>query len=124
MTRNATPAGGIRLGVVLGMIKFDVGGAALGLGTAGLILVVGLLAAWARSRYSVFGAIPVPAQRLLMDIGLIVFIAVVGLDACSHAVDAYHTSGGAYFASIFFAGMIVTFTPLAAGAVFARVISG
>ena len=39
-----------------------------------------------------------------------------------HAVDAYHTSGGGYFASIFFAGMIVTVTPLAVGAVFARVI--
>ena len=104
------------------MIKFDVGGAALGLGTAGSILVVGLLAGWARSRYPVFGAIPVPAQRLLMDIGLIVFIAVVGLHAGPHAVDAYHTSGGGYFASIFFAGMIVTVTPLAVGAVFARVI--
>jgi putative transport protein len=113
-------AGGICLGVVFGMLKFNVGGAALGLGTSGSILVIGLLAGWARSRYPVFGAIPVPAQRLLMDIGLIVFIAVVGLHAGPHAVEAYQKSGAAYFASIFFSGMVVTMVPLAVGAFVAR----
>jgi putative transport protein len=113
-------AAGICLGVIFGMLQFNVGGAALGLGTSGAILVVGLLAGWARSRYPVFGAIPVAAQRLLMDIGLIVFIAVVGLKAGPHAVEAYEKSGGAFFAHIFFGGMIVTVMPLAAGAFFAR----
>src|SRR5262249_10220995 len=113
-------ASGVCLGVLFGMFKLDVGGATLGLGTSGAILVVGLLAGWARSRYPVFGAIPVPAQRLLMDIGLIVFIAVVGLKAGPHAVEAYHKSGGAFFASIFFGGMIVTVAPLLMGAIVAR----
>jgi putative transport protein len=113
-------AGGICLGVVIGMLKLKIGDFVLGLGTSGSILVVGLLAGWARSRYPVFGAIPVPAQRLLMDIGLIVFIAVVGLHAGPHAVEAYHKSGGAYFASIFAAGMVVTMVPLAAGLIVAR----
>jgi putative transport protein len=113
-------AGGICLGVVFGMLKLKLGDFILGLGTSGSILVVGLLAGWARSRYPVFGAIPVPAQRLLMDIGLIVFIAVIGLHAGPHAVEAYHKSGGAYFASIFAAGMVVTIVPLAAGLVVAR----
>jgi putative transport protein len=113
-------AGGICAGMVLGLLKLDAGGVVLGLGTAGSILVVGLVAGWARSRYPVFGAIPDPAQRLLMDIGLIVFIAVVGMQAGPHAVEAYRTSGGAFFASILFAGMIVTIVPLAAGAIVAR----
>jgi putative transport protein len=78
------------------------------------------MAGWARSRYPVFGAIPEAAQRLLMDIGLIVFIAVIGLHAGPHAVEAYHASGGSYFASIFVAGMIVTTVPLAAGLIAAR----
>jgi len=117
-------AAGICLGVVFGMLKFNVGGAALGLGTSGSILVVGLLAGWARSRYPVFGAIPVAAQRLLMDIGLIVFIAVIGLHAGPHAVAAYQKSGGAYFASIFFAGAVVTVLPLAVGALVARKVFG
>jgi putative transport protein len=117
-------AGGICVGMLLGLLKLNAGGIVLGLGTAGSILVVGLVAGWARSRYPVFGAIPEPAQRLLMDIGLIVFIAVVGMHAGPHAVEAYHTSGGAFFASIFVAGVIVTVVPLAAGAVVARYMLG
>ena len=77
--------------------------------------MIGLVAGWARSRYPVFGAIPEPAQRLLMDIGLIVFIAVVGMHAGPHAVEAYRTSGGSFFASILLAGVIVTIVPLAVG---------
>jgi putative transport protein len=113
-------AAGICAGMLLGLLKINAGGIVLGLGTAGSILVVGLVAGWARSRYPVFGSIPEAAQRLLMDIGLIVFIAIVGMHAGPHAVDAYRTSGGAYFASIFVAGMIVTTVPLAAGAIVAR----
>ena len=110
----------ICLGMLLGLAKLDVSGIALGLGTAGSILVVGLVAGWARSRYPVFGAVPEPAQRLLMDIGLIVFIGMVGMHAGPHAVDAYHQSGGAFFARIFAAGAIVTVVPLAVGALGAR----
>jgi len=113
-------AGGISAGMLLGLLKFSAGGITIGLGTAGSILVVGLVAGWARSRYPVFGAIPEPAQRLLMDIGLIVFIAVIGMTAGPHAVEAYRVSGGPFFASIFFAGVIVTIVPLAAGTIVAR----
>jgi putative transport protein len=102
------------------MLKINVAGVALGLGTAGSILLIGLVGGWARSRYPVFGAIPEPAQRLLMDIGLIVFIAVVGLHAGPHAVEAYRVSGGAFFATIFVAGAIVTTVPLAVGLLVAR----
>ncbi|MCM3880095.1 MAG: hypothetical protein ND807_08310 [Vicinamibacterales bacterium] len=113
-------AGGICAGMLLGLLKLDAGGVVLGLGTAGSILVVGLVAGWARSRYPVFGAIPEPAQRLLMDIGLVVFIAVVGMHAGPHAVEAYRTSGGSFFASILLAGVIVTTVPLAVGTIVAR----
>ena len=113
-------AAGICAGMLLGLLKLNAGGMVLGLGTAGSILVVGLATGWARSRYPVFGAIPEAAQRLLMDIGLIVFIAAVGLQAGPHAVEAYDASGGAFFASIFVAGMIVTVVPLAVGAIAGR----
>jgi putative transport protein len=115
-------AGGICVGILLGLLKLNAGGVVLGLGTAGSILVIGLVAGWVRSRYPVFGGIPEPAQRLLMDIGLIVFIAVVGLQAGPHAVQAYAKSGGTYFGSVFVAGMIVTMVPLAVGAISARYI--
>lgn len=113
-------AGGICAGILLGLLKLRAGGIALGLGTAGSILVIGLVAGWVRSRHPVFGAIPEPAQRLLMDIGLIVFIAAVGLQAGPHAVEAYDKSGGAYFGNIFVAGTIVTTVPLVVGAIVAR----
>ena len=57
---------------------------------------------------------------ILLAIGLIVFIAMVGMHAGPHAVQAYQTSGGAYFASIFAACMIVTIVPLAAGTIAAH----
>lgn len=113
-------AAGICAGILIGMIKFSAAGVMLGLGTAGSILVLGLIGGWARSRYPVFGAIPEPAQRLLMDIGLTVFIAAVGLHAGPHAVEAYHVSGGAFFAKLFFAGVIVTIVPQAVGALVGR----
>ena len=112
--------GGICAGMLLGLLTLTAGGVVLGLGTAGSILVVGLAAGWARSRYPVFGAIPEPAQRLLMDIGLIVFIAVVGLHAGPHAVEAFHESGGAFFMNILLAGIIVTVVPLTVGTIAAR----
>ncbi|HEX5070660.1 MAG TPA: hypothetical protein VFV78_10655 [Vicinamibacterales bacterium] len=113
-------AGAICLGMLGGLITFNAGGVALGLGTSGSILVMGLVAGWARSRYPVFGLVPDAAQRLLMDIGLTVFIAIVGLHAGPHAVEAFHTSGAAYFGSILVAGMIVTIAPLAVGTIVAR----
>ena len=113
-------AAGISLGILFGLVKVSAGGMALGLGTSGSILVIGLLAGWGRSRYPVFGSIPEPAQRLLMDIGLIVFIAIIGLHAGPHAVEALRSSGGAWFAQIFVAGMVVTTVPLAAGTIAAR----
>jgi putative transport protein len=113
-------AGAICAGILFGLIKLNASGVSLGLGTAGSILIIGLIGGWARSRYPVFGAIPEPAQRLLMDIGLIVFIAVVGLHAGPHAVEAYRASGGSFFASIFVAGVIVTTLPLAVGTLVGR----
>lgn len=113
-------AGAICAGILFGLLKVNASGVALGLGTAGSILMIGLIGGWARSRYPVFGAIPEAAQRLLMDIGLIVFIAVVGLHAGPHAVEAYRESGGSFFASIFVAGVIVTTVPLAVGTLVGR----
>jgi putative transport protein len=104
-------AAGIACGILLGLLSLKINGMPLGLGTAGSILVIGLVAGWARSHYPVFGSIPEPAQRVLADLGLTVFIAIVGLTAGPHAVEAYLLRGGGFFASIFFGGMVVTMVP-------------
>ena len=108
-------AGGICCGILLALAKVTVGGVSLGLGAAGSILLVGVLGGWIRSRYPVFGSIPEPAQRLLMDLGLTVFVALIGLKAGPHAVEAYQAKGGIFFAQIFLSGVIVTTVPLVVG---------
>jgi putative transport protein len=101
-------------------LALNVNGVPVGLGTAGSILVVGLVAGWARSHYPVFGSIPEPAQRLLADVGLIVFVAIAGLSAGPHAAQAYLERGGGFFASIFFSGMLVTILPPLIGMIMGR----
>jgi putative transport protein len=113
-------AAGVACGILCGLLTFNVNGLPLGLGTAGSILVVGLVAGWARSHYPVFGSIPEAAQRVLADVGLIVFIAIVGLSAGPHAVQAYLQRGGGFFASIFFGGMVVTAVPPIIGMIMGR----
>jgi putative transport protein len=113
-------AGGICCGILLALAKVSVGGVSIGLGAAGSILLVGVLGGWFRSRYPVFGSIPEPAQRLLMDLGLTVFVALIGLKAGPHAVEAYHARGGLFFAQIFLSGVIVTMVPLIVGTLVGR----
>lgn len=113
-------AAGIACGILVGLLTLDIKGVPLGLGTGGSILVVGLVAGWARSHYPVFGSIPEAAQRLLADVGLIVFIAIVGLSAGPHAVQAYLQRGGGFFASIFLGGMVVTTLPPLIGMIMGR----
>ena len=117
-------AAGIACGILLGSLHLNLNGVPLGLGTAGSILVIGLVAGWARSHYPVFGSIPEASQRVLADIGLTVFIAIVGLTAGPHAVQAYVERGGSFFASIFFGGMVVTMVPSLVALVMGRWIFG
>jgi putative transport protein len=112
-------AGAIALGILLGFLSIKVGGVPLGLGTSGSILVVGLVAGWLRGRTPIFGAVPEAARRLLTDIGLIVFIAIIGLTAGPHAVQALHERGLRYFAEVFGAGIVVTMVGPLFGTIFA-----
>jgi putative transport protein len=79
----------------------------VGFGTSCAILLTGLVIGWARSRYPLSGGIPKSATRILQDIGLTVFIAIVG----PHAVESLHERGTSFFLTIFAAGVIVTMVP-------------
>ena len=74
-------AAGIVLGVLIGIPAIMYEGVAIGLGTSGGVLVMGLILGHLRSTYPVFGKLPAPAGWLLETLGLNVFIAVVGLGA-------------------------------------------
>ncbi|AOB39278.1 transporter [Bordetella parapertussis] len=108
-------AGGVVVGILFGLLQVRLTGVPLGLGTSGGVLVVGLVAGWLYSRYPVVGHIPEPALRLLSDVGLIVFIAAIGLAAGPHAVQAIHEGGIALFAKLVGAGVVVTLAGPIAG---------
>lgn len=98
----------ICIGIILGMFSLQIHDIPLGLGASGTILVVGLIAGWGQKRIPYIGAIPESAQQILIDIGLIVFIAIVGLKAGPHAVDAIKEGGYPMVLKILGAGAITT----------------
>jgi len=84
---------GVLLGLWLGALKFKLGDVTLGLGQAGGLLVAGLVFGFARSAAPSFGQVPPPARWLLAELGLIFFMACVGLKAGEGVLDALRNSG-------------------------------
>ncbi|MGZ5039809.1 MAG: aspartate:alanine exchanger family transporter [Usitatibacter sp.] len=72
---------GMILGLLIGAISFPMAGAKVGLGNAGGLLVSGVIVSSAASRLRFFGNTPNAARNILEDLGLIVFIAVVGINS-------------------------------------------
>ena len=64
------------------MITIPLGSIRLTLGSAVGLLLVGIVLSIVRTRYPTFGGpYPEPARRLIEDLGLNVFVAIVGLNA-------------------------------------------
>lgn len=72
---------GMILGFLIGLIQFPAFGASVGLGNAGGLLVSGILVSSVVSRLRFFGNTPNAARNILEDIGLIVFVSIVGINA-------------------------------------------
>ncbi|HUI99336.1 MAG TPA: TrkA C-terminal domain-containing protein [Usitatibacter sp.] len=72
---------GMILGLLIGAISFPIAGAKVGLGNAGGLLVSGVLVSSVASRLRFFGNTPNAARNILEDLGLVVFIAIVGINA-------------------------------------------
>jgi putative transport protein len=102
---------GIVLSALVGALTFHVGGVPLSLSTSGGALFGGLVCGWLRSVNHTFGRIPGPALWVFNNIGLNVFIAVVGISAGPGFVTGLKTNG----LQIFLAGVIVTTIPLIVG---------
>ena len=102
---------GIALGGIIGALTVRVGGIPLGLSTSGGALIAGLVFGWLRSVHRTFGRIPAPALWILNNVGLTMFIAVVGISAGPSFVAGLKQAG----LSLFLAGIVVTSIPLIAG---------
>lgn len=104
VTDMFTLAVGMVLGSLLGAATVKLFGIPISLGSAGGLLLAGIVISFLRSRHPTFGNIPGGARAILEDIGLTIFIVVVGLDAGSSVVHVLKTSGP----DVFLVGLAVT----------------
>ncbi|MCK7576554.1 MAG: hypothetical protein MZV65_12080 [Chromatiales bacterium] len=106
-TDLATFAFGMIAGTLLGLVTLALGEVSIGLGTAGGLLVVGIVIGYLGSVMPTFGQVPAPARYVLMELGLMLFMAGVGLNAGSGVVAALASVGPI----IILSGLLVTLLP-------------
>jgi putative transport protein len=115
-TDMVTFAFGIAVGVVIGMLAIKVGQLSIGLGSAGGLLASGLVIGYLRSVYPVFGRMPAAARWILMEFGLLLFMAGVGLRAGADIIETFLVAGPV----LVLAGIVITTTPILVGYFFGR----
>ncbi len=76
-----TLCAGMILGFLIGLIQFPAFGSTVGLGNAGGLLLSGIIVSALVSRLRYFGNTPNAARNILEDMGLVVFVAIVGVNA-------------------------------------------
>lgn len=99
---------GMVLGLLIGLINVPVGSFSVGLGSAGGLLLSGIFVSSVVSRLRFFGSTPNAARNILEDLGLVTFIAIVGINSGSTLL-AQLTGKIALF--IFLAGFIASTIP-------------
>ncbi len=97
----------VACGSLLGILAITIGSVPVSLGTGGGVLLAGLVFGWLHSVRPKWGRIPSPAVWLMQTLGLNTFVALVGLSAGPHFVEAMKTSG----LPLLFAGVVVTLVP-------------
>ncbi len=108
----------IFLGGLFGTLAIHAGNVPLSLSASGGVLIMGILFGWLRSMRPTFGAVPEPAIWLMNNLGLNVFVAVVGLEAGPDFIAGLKTSG----VNLFVAGIFVSIIPVLAGIYMGRYI--
>lgn len=117
-TDMLTVALGIAAGIIVGSLSVKIAGISVGLGSAGGLLAAGLTIGFLRSIYPTFGRVPDAALWIFMEMGLLFFMAGVGLRAGKGIIEALLSAGPL----IFLAGALVTIIPVSAGYLFGRFI--
>lgn len=109
---------GIFIGAILGTLTLHIGGVPLSFSTSGGALISGLVLGWLRSTHPTYGYIPEPALWVFNNVGLNMFIAVVGITSGPSFVAGLKAVG----LSLFFAGIVATTVPLLVGVLMGRYI--
>ncbi len=102
---------GIFVGGIIGSLVWRVGNVPLSLSASGGVLILGILFGWLRSLRPTFGAVPEAAVWVMNNLGLNVFIAVVGINAGPDFFAGLKAAG----VSLFFAGIFVSLVPMLIG---------
>lgn len=101
----------IFIGGLFGAMSIWIGSIPVSFGTSGGALVAGLVAGWWRSKRPTFGNIPPAALWIMNNLGLNVFIGVIGLEAAPSFVAGIKAVGP----MLFVVGAIGTLVPLCVG---------
>ena len=102
---------GVFIGALIGAITLKLGGIPVSLSTSGGALIAGLVMGWWRSKRPTFGNIPSSSLWILNNLGLNMFIAVIGISSGPTFVQGIMQVGW----MLFVAGMIATSIPLLIG---------
>ena len=102
---------GILLGAIIGTLTLHIGNVPISLSSSGGALIAGLVFGWWRSHHPTFGAIPEAALWVFNNLGLNIFIAIIGISAGPGFANGFREAG----LSIFAAGIAATALPLLFG---------
>ena len=102
---------GIFIGAVIGTLTLHIGNVPISLSSSGGALIAGLVFGWWRAHHPTMGAIPEGALWVFNNMGLNIFIAIVGISAGPGFVEGLREVG----LSLFIAGIIATSLPLLFG---------
>jgi putative transport protein len=107
-TDLVTLAFGIALGVFVGMVSFKLGATQIGLGSAGGVLLTGLIFGLINSYRPSFGRLPEGARYVLTQLGLLLFMSGIAIIAGRDIVETFTKVGP----TLALAGVVVTLVPV------------
>lgn len=107
---------GIFIGGMIGLLTLHLGKVPVSLSTSGGALIAGLFFGWLRSRRPTWGRIPQPAVWLLNNLGLNMFIAVIGINSGPSFVSGLQQVGWLLFVM----GAVCTSVPLLLGVIIGK----
>ncbi len=107
---------GIALGCLIGVLSFKIHGVPVSLSSSGGALIAGLVLGWLRDQHPTFGRIPKSVVWMLDNLGLNMFIAVVGINAGTTFVSGLQQAG----VGLFIVGICCTIVALTINIFIAR----
>lgn len=98
----------IAIGCFLGALCLHLAGVPISLTTSGGALLAGLFFGWLRNKRPTYGRIPTSVVWVLDNMGLNLFIAIVGISAGPSFITGLQEAG----IGLFFIGFVTTSLPL------------